>query len=160
LAAREYSSHLPVLMEAVRRTSGPIVELGTGLHSTPVLHWMCSLTERPLVSYETSEYYVEKLEGFRESWHDVRHVHDWDEVELERPWGLAFVDHKPGTRRKEDIRRLANWAQVIVVHDTCGKTDSKYRFSEVWPLFRWNYQHQVRPRTSAVSNFVDVTTWF
>jgi hypothetical protein len=158
--ARTYSSHLPVLMEAVRRTTGAIVELGVGRFSTPVLHWMCSLEQRQLVSYDTSSVFLSEVEDFREPWHDVRLITSWDWAELEQPWGLAFVDHAPGFRRKEDIRRLANWAEVIVVHDTCGRTDASYRFGEVWPLFKWQYQHPVRPRTTAVSNFADVRAWF
>jgi hypothetical protein len=154
---RAFSSHMPVLMEAVQRTTGAIVELGAGWFSTPLLHWMCSRTERPLVSVETSPDFYRRLETFRESWHDVRFVNTWDEAQLEQPWGVAFIDHAPVSRRKEDIKRLANWAEVIVAHDTC---DKRYQYGEVWPLFRWSYQHQVRPKTTIGSNFMDVAAWF
>lgn len=150
---------MPLLMEAVNRTTGPIAELGAGWFSTPLLHWMCAKTERRLVSYETSPNFAEKAEAFREPWHEIRWVPSWDYADLEQPWGLAFVDHKPGIRRKEDIRRLADWAQAIVAHDTCGRTDKDYRYSEIWHLFKWRADYQVRPKTTVVSNFVDVSGW-
>jgi hypothetical protein len=151
---------MPVLMEAVQRTTGAIVELGAGWFSTPLLHWMCSRTERRLVSYETSPEYHWKLESFCEPWHDVRLVSDWDDAELEQPWGVALIDHKPGLRRREDVKRLKDWAQAIVIHDTTEKDAHEYQYDEVWPLFQWSYQHQVRPKTTVVSNFVDVASWF
>lgn len=49
----KHSTHLAVLMEAVRRTAGPVLELGVGLYSTPVLHWLCYPTNRRLVSYDS-----------------------------------------------------------------------------------------------------------
>ena len=34
-------THLPVLMDIVSKTDGPILEIGTGVFSTPYLHWAC-----------------------------------------------------------------------------------------------------------------------
>ena len=48
-------SHLPVLIKMVLMTDGPILELGTGFFSTPVLHWLCAEKKRKLVSYDSSE---------------------------------------------------------------------------------------------------------
>jgi hypothetical protein len=154
---RSYSSHLPVLIRAVLATDGPVLEMGTGMFSTPVLHWLCA-EHRELVSYETDEKYAALAEQYREPWHAIRLVPDWDAALIERQWDVALVDHRPGERRKEDIRRLAPWARLIVVHDTCARDDKWYRYSDVFPLFRYSWSTRYRPRTTVLSNAVDVGT--
>ena len=36
-----YGTHLPLLMEFVLKTEGPILEQGAGMFSTPILHHLC-----------------------------------------------------------------------------------------------------------------------
>ena len=47
-----WSSYLPLLIKVLQCSEGPVLELGTGLVSTPVLHWLCFDMGRELVSYD------------------------------------------------------------------------------------------------------------
>ena len=38
---KDWSSHLPVLIKLMAMTSGDVLEVGTGIYSTPFLHWAC-----------------------------------------------------------------------------------------------------------------------
>ena len=93
-------SHLPVLVRALKATSGPVVELGAGMYSTPILHTLCEAEGRKLVTYENDPEYFEWATHYQGSLHDVRKVDDWDDVDLASVnWAVAFVDHAPNERR-------------------------------------------------------------
>ena len=157
----KHSTHLAVLMEAVRRTAGPVLELGVGLYSTPVLHWLCYPTNRRLVSYDSDAQWVYTHRDYVRGAHTVQHVNSFDEAPLEQPWDVAFVDHAPAERRAEDIRRLASWAQYVVVHDTEERQERHYGYSRIYPLFtsRYEFNQAGQPFTTVLSNFHDVSSF-
>jgi len=155
-----YCSYIPALLIALERVDGDVLELGSGMYSTPLLHWMCIDQNRLLVTYENDKKYFDISKAFETDIHEVIFVEDWDLINIERPWGVVLVDHGPGLRRREEIKRLANYAQCLVVHDSNGRLDHMYRYSEVYPLFKykWTY-HKGMPHTIVLSNFVDVSGW-
>lgn len=153
-----FGSHLPVLIRAVSLTDGPVLEMGMGHNSSLFLHWACATTKRPLVSYESQPAFYRFANQFKRDFHQVFCISNWAKAEIEREWDVAFIDHNPAWRRKEDIRRLANLAKYIVVHDTEGRNDSRFHYSEIFPLFKWQYNYDFyTPKTSVLSNFVDLS---
>lgn len=153
----DWSSHLPVLMYAMEHTEGDVLELGGGNFSTPYLHWECYKQGRSLTTYDDQHKYFKNLVNFQNEFHDVILAEDWDDIPIDREWGLAFVDHHPNTRRKEDIRRLTNLARVIVVHDT---EEPSYGYDIVYPLFKYRFDFtKTKTNTSVLSNFEDVSQW-
>lgn len=152
----EYSSHLPVLMRLVNDIRGPVLEMGVGIHSTPLLHWAC-FEKAKLVSYENAPQYLRYFKSYRSPWHDLILVKDWSEAKIEQYWWLAFIDHDPGIRRKEDIKRLANYAKYIVIHDTQLEKEDEHHYEEIYPLFKYRFDYKKNlPHTSVLSNFVDL----
>jgi len=153
-----YGSHLPVLLKAVSLTTGPVLELGMGIFSTPVLHWICSSQHRPLISYENTPEIYAQMEQFRDEYHQVSFVENWDLADLSGEWDVVLIDHHPAERRIVDIRRLANCTKYIVCHDTYWKQDRYYHYKEIFPLFRYRYDYTVyRPGyTSILSNLIDL----
>lgn len=153
-----YGSHLPVLMKLLSITDGDVLEMGTGLFSTPYLHWAC-FEKRRLVSYENSAQYYRYNKGYTYNnlLHEIHLIDTWDEADIERPWDIALIDHSPEMRRKEDIKRLANFAKYIVVHDTQPATEHEYDYHEIYPLFKYRYDFTKHPaNTSVLSNLVDL----
>lgn len=160
-------SHLPILTKLVNMTDGPILELGMGLFSTAYLHWVCFDSKRKLLTCENKPDYFElfdfkdkREEGNDYSYHQLVFVEndDWDKIDLSGHWSIVLVDHAPGTRRKDEIKRLANSADYIVVHDTNGRHDRHYKYSEVYPLFKYRYDYtKAYPYTSVLSNFKDLS---
>ena len=162
---KNYCSYLPALVKALEMVDGDVLELGAGLHSTMFLHWMCQKQGRLLFTYENNEYWynlVKHCDGDRHEsgFHKIYLIDNWDSIDIEKPWGIVFVDHGPGIRRKEEIRRLANYAQCLVVHDARGRNDKDYRYSEIYPLFKYRQKYgSVLSQAVLLSNFVDVTKW-
>src|SRR3954465_681875 len=60
----ETSTHFPLLIKLVQMTQGPILELGSGLFSTPLLHWLCFEQERELHTWEKYEHYLDFAKKF------------------------------------------------------------------------------------------------
>ena len=150
-------SHLPILIKLVLMTDGPILELGTGFYSTPVLHWLCAEKNRKLVSYDSSDKYIEIAKNYITDWHEVRFVTDWSKINISRHWGLVFVDHYPAQQRRLEIERVANNADYVIAHDSELEHDKDYQYSKVAPLFKHRYDYnKFYPPTVVFSNFKDL----
>jgi hypothetical protein len=130
-------------------TTGPIAELGVGGFSTPILHGLCELAKRPLVSYENDPDFYEWAKYYGTDWHDVIYVQDWEHVNLSDPWSVAFVDHAPKSTRSGVAAKVVH-AEYVVAHDS---EDRQYRYAEILPLFKWvkNYT-LLHPHTLILSN--------
>jgi hypothetical protein len=157
-------SHLPILMKIMSMTDGPVLELGMGLFSTPFLHWACYDAKRKLTSYENKQHFYELFDFYdrREdvndySYHEINLVENWDDVVFSGQYSIALIDHNPGPRRKDEIRRLANSVDYMIVHDANGRHDKYYKFTEIYPLFKYRKDITVYPQTTILSNFKDLS---
>ncbi len=84
-------SHFPVLAAAVARTAGqgPVLELGMGDYSTPMLHLLCH--DRLLVSADNSARWVARYEAFRSPRHELHFVDVVHDTETEPDQVAATV---------------------------------------------------------------------
>jgi hypothetical protein len=155
-------SHAPILALVVSRTTGPVLECGTGQFSTPLLHLLC--LERKLISLETDPVWLEQNVHLASPMHEFKLVHNWDEMVplfQSRFWDVAFADHSPGlgqpqttSVRHKTVAALANHAKFIVVHDTENAPASDYRFETVFATFKYRHDIKIwRPWTTILSNF-------
>lgn len=156
-----YLSHIPVLSAAVNIAPGPVLELGAGLGSTLLLHGLCGISKRKLVTLETDELWLRKFMNFGRSWHEFRLVDSYlDLPEYQQKWGLSFVDHGIAEQRGQSVLKLRDISDIIVCHDTCHYF--LYGYEPVLSAFkyRWNYKpHGLggsNPMTTVVSQTVDV----
>mgnify|MGYP001497723810 CR=1 FL=1 len=149
-----YSSHMPVLLKIMSLTSGPVLEMGVGVCSTIILHYLCMGAGRQLISYENNEKYTRGLMQFHGGFHEIKVVDNWDAIDILKPWSVAFIDHAPMERRKVDAGRLANYAEYVICHDSEPKHDRYYKYSEIYPLFKYRYNYEkLFPHTVVLSNF-------
>jgi hypothetical protein len=155
-----YATHLPALMRALERSGYCwILEMGMGVFSTPFLHYESWVRGWPLFSYDNDTEWAKFFiaQGYSDYPHEIRIVTDWDKADLGHEWGVALVDHSPGSRRRVDIARLAHNAHYIVAHDANGRYDKEYRYSEVYPLFKYKTVWDAEARhTVVLSNFHDL----
>jgi hypothetical protein len=153
-----YGSHLPVLMRALDKTEGTILEFGMGEYSTAIISMMARLQGRKAHFFETNKEwfdYVRTKYGNRMC--EFNLVENWDDVRIKKMAGFAFIDHAPDERRKEEIKRFANSIMVIAVHDSQPKADKHFRYSEVFPLFKYKRDFtKYSPHTTLLSNFVSL----
>src|SRR5260221_3331062 len=150
-------THMVPLAVAVARTAGagPVLELGMGDHSTPLLHLLCA--DRLLVSADSSDAWAGRFEPFRSQIHQIHAVPDWRRFHVieDHQWAVTFVDSTPSHERPALLARLAGRATYVVVHDT----DPDVEFSAVFGLqevldgFKYRSDYRIfRPFTTVVSN--------
>lgn len=155
-----YSTHLPVLMEVMNRTYGDVLELGPGVFSTPVLHWMCETKKRNLLTIESDIKWLRFCREFYQTeHHKFLYVENWDQCKdvIDKQWDVVLVDHSPSERRIVEIRQLANKAKYIVCHDSDPWKDREYHYSTIYPLFKYKFEFtEVSHNTVLLSNFIDL----
>lgn len=152
-----YGSHLPVIVRVVEATNGPILELGMGTYSTPILDLLCRESKRLLVSYDNDPDWFEKNKAWECDFHKVYFVDNYDKADIDNVhWGVAIIDHKPAERRIIDIERLAQKVNFLIVHDTEETWEKDFHYRSVFPLFKYRYDYTIcRPATTILSNFFD-----
>lgn len=144
-----YATHQPMLVAAVMESNGPVLELGMGDSSTPLLHILCP--HRKLLSFESDKAWSNKFSYLNTGSHALIHVDSYDAADgaLKENWAVAFVDHGPEERRIVDIRKLTH-AQFVVVHDWEVPV---YRYSEIESFFKEKIIcKRLTPWTAVLSN--------
>lgn len=149
-------SHIAVLAAAVARTTGPVIECGTGWWSTPLLHLLCK--GRRLLSCETDKEWLSQVQSMESEWHQFKRVEKWADVsQIDTvDWAVAFVDGAPGEERIDIIRRLKARTTYIVAHDTCADrpgSGGNYGWKQLEGLFKYEVIYKgVRPWTTVYSD--------
>jgi hypothetical protein len=167
----KYGTHTHPLLTAVLNTNGPVFEMGCGDYSTPMLHEICKSQKKQLLSSDTSREWIKLFLDLESSFHKFTHVpvyeddweknpkpELWDNIGNDTNWGVVFIDHRPGERRKVDIARFADKTEIIVVHDT---ESSCYDYESVFHTFKYRYDYKrYDVYTTLVSNTFDVSKLF
>lgn len=149
------STHNPMLIKTIVISDGPVLEIGAGLYSTPLMHWLCKMLGRKLVTYENNPSFYGFAKKFISKGHRVRFIKNWDEMDFKTHWGVVLIDHDPDTRRVIDLINFKDKADYIVIHDT--DMEDKYNWGKAWPYFKYRFDwKECRPWTTVVSNFKDL----
>ena len=155
-----YFSHISVLSAAILRTSGPVLELGAGLGSTLMLHGLCGISNRKLVTIESNVAWLDKFIHLERSWHELKLVDSFiDLPEYSKSWGLVFIDHGISEQRGHSLMALHD-VQMVVCHDTCHYFLYNYIPGLNEFKYRWNYKPASTPMTSVVSQIINVSQIF
>lgn len=168
------ATHIFTLIAAVINTDGAVLEMGCGDWSTPLLHILCSVKKRYLLSTETNKKWMETFTYLATPWHEFKYLpvyqddEDlnpdpklWDQIGANQHWSVVFIDHKPALRRAIDIQRLRNNADIIVAHDTEPESNYYYNYEAVLSTFKYRYIDDIyRPHTTIVSDSIDVSKFF
>lgn len=149
----------------MNKTDGDVLELGMGLFSTPYLHYACTVGKRKLLSLENDPGWLRHFKAsdfihflYPNEYHQLELVDVYEDSPLiAKTWDVVLVDQTPDTSRKETIKKLANLAKYIVIHDSNERDEKKYHYSEIYPLFKYKRIWDKDDRHATVlSNFVDL----
>lgn len=149
-----WCNHRPLLLLSLYLTIGPVYEFGSGEGSTPYLRSFCTKAGRRFYSFDNSEIWCEKTKS--------HYVESWDLDGLYVPCGVCFIDHAPGEHRHVAVERLADKADIIVIHDTEEGGQGNYMFDKIWYLFKYrlNYNRLVGGAgATAVSNKINLNEY-
>lgn len=120
-ATNEFATHQPVLHELLKRTAGPVLELGCGAGSTPLIHQFAP--GRKIVTVDNDPTWLIPLKNQYENQdHQFLLVADWKEAlqdpRLQGPWDVVFVDQNPWEARHESLLKFKDTAQFLLLHDS------------------------------------------
>jgi len=105
-------THLPALIRAVLHTPGPVLEMGAGYYSTPVLAEL----GREVTTVEHSEGWIDIAQRFHPDVLGMPYA-DARKVLEGRRWGVVFLDHEDADRIV-DRAFFASRCEIMVIHDT------------------------------------------
>ena len=74
LGSANWGTHMTPLITAVSHTEGPILEMGCGDFSTPILHAICSPTKRFLLTTESHRSWMDLFLDLKNDWHHFEYV--------------------------------------------------------------------------------------
>ena len=163
-----YGSHLPCLIKAVEKTGGDILEFGTGIFSTPYLRYVAMLQDRLLVSVENFKPWYDFMLKYYENsaYHEMVFVENYADFDIGIPvrlngqrdrWGIVLIDQTPDSSRAEEIIRLKDKAEYIVIHDSNPSNDRVTKYSTIYPHFKYKTDwHGDKNRATVLSNFNDL----
>lgn len=175
-----FSTHQPLLVAALLKTQGPILEMGGGNYSTPLVSAFANVQRREAHTVETNAAMHELLKRFSSPFHKIWQVNGYDfapdgrflpradttraqyiEIQArfladfcqERPrrWSVVFIDQAPGYLRVPAIEHFADAADFIVTHDT--EMAEAYGFEPCLSAFRYRWDSRIQvPYSTIVSN--------
>ncbi len=164
-----WSSHQPILIHTLNTiTEGDVLEYGMGWNSTPLMHMICGMQGRKLLSVETHPGWFAKFEKNKSENHGMLLISPdellkWDHVLFKQKYSIAFIDGGPEGARQGFMDALADNVDYFVVHDT-EEWAGKFRypgFSYQWDFSRFKHQYHLQkggPASSLLSNLPEINT--
>lgn len=128
-----FCTHQPVLIEAVKRTKGPILEMGSGEGSTVLLHKLCGDSrEIWTVDHDPSwlRKYSGQFPGANHVFHALTFAGMLHSTALRREWGIVFLDQGDWQSREDCLGVLKEYAEIVIVHDSdayAGRFDPQFK---------------------------------
>jgi len=140
----------------------PVLELGVGWNSTPLLHWMCKEKGLLLRSFESDPEWLELFRSFESESHKLSHHDFMTELDFGGGLGLVFVDHRPSRKRRSSAKFYADKADFIVLHDSDLADNPAYKYTPIYGNFkyRFEYKNVDKPFTMVLSNKIDIERLF
>ena len=160
-----YATHLGPLIACMNKSTGDVLELGMGLFSTPYLHYACTVDKRNLLSLENDRGWYKQFNHsdfmqflYPNDYHKLEFVDIYEDSPLiDKEWDVVLVDQTPDLSRKETVKKLANKAKYIIIHDSNEQHEKTYHYSEIYPLFKYKRVWDLDNRHATVlSNFVEL----
>lgn len=146
-----WDNHRPLLLLALELTTGPAIEFGAGEGSTPWLRNYLAENNRSFLTYESNMEWAEMTGSY--------YVTSWENPELYRDCAVCFIDHAPGEHRKVAVERMADKADIIVVHDTELNGAGDYQLEPILSTFKFRLNYNRLgggAGATAVSNTIDL----
>jgi hypothetical protein len=142
-----YGTHLVPLMACVVETSGPVLELGCGRWSTPVLRAYCLAAKREFVSVDSNRKWADRIGkplGMTIGFPRLEEL-------ARREWSVVLVDHDPWFVRVYDANRFSK-SEFVLVHDSQFE-DIAPQLAQSLPNWQHHYEYTgASPNTMILSN--------
>lgn len=168
-----HGSHISFLIKLMDLVDRPVIELGVGYGSTPLLHWLCKEKGLRLISMESDREWMKLFEDYQSQDHKLAQcdfennglemmmelaLHVEDESKLQRA-GLVFIDHRPARKRRSSAKLFHDKADIVVLHDSELADNPAYKYTPIYDLFKYKLEYTAvgKPYTIALSNYINLS---
>lgn len=150
-----FATHMPLLLACLRHTNGPVLELGSGWFSTPLV--AAFATDRLVRTIETNPQWYDRVsqiatfQPITHHRHQIVYVPDYNDAPMDdHQWSVVLLDHEPPPRRGIDALRLKARSQLIIGHDS---EHPDYGYGPAFDAFKYRFTlSSVFPWTTVVSD--------
>lgn len=148
-------SHIPLLIKLMPKVNLPILELGMGWNSTPLLHWLAKEKGLFIYSFESDPEWIKFFEEYKDEGHSVNLTNF--ENTFPGNYGLVFIDHRPAYKRKYSALKYKDTADYIVLHDS--EQGKPYSYDKIIDQFEDHFEYKSvgKPYTLVLSNRKSLT---
>jgi len=157
-------THIPVLVKLLNHLNKPVLELGIGWSSTPLLHWVCQEKNLKLISIESDGEWIKNFRTFRSKNHSIFQTDENFTLNFDLPedFSLVFIDHKPARKRRSSAILFKDRADFIVLHDSELADHKAYKYTPIYDLFKYKFEYKGvgEPYTMVLSNKINLKEIF
>ena len=130
---KDEASHQPVLFEAIRSTTGNILELGAGYSSTEQIHKMAG--DRLIVTVDDHMEWLDNFKHLETDKHRFVLLSDDLFKRIGYQWSVVLVDLFTWEQRMWAIDKIKDKADYVVIHDAEGKNLGRFfKYSREYAL--------------------------
>jgi hypothetical protein len=161
-----WGTHQPVLYEAVKRSHGDVLELGSGFNSTPMIHALTENTDRKVLTVDHDANWLSKFLHLQTPNHEFRVLGSYEDIrQIQGVFSVVFIDEGNWESRAESLKYFADKATYLVLHDSDYiERQLEFKFAEHFAYFKTYmplqpYPYETGPPTTLLSNIIDVRQW-
>ena len=161
-----FSTHQPPLIHMLNTiVEGDVLEFGMGWHSTPIMHLLCGIQGRNLLSVDTDKNWFDKFKDYRAPWHQLQlseqePIFKGQHSMFDKHYAIAFVDAAPAQIRQPVIERIKDVADYVIVHDSeCTFQGRKNAYAYDFSMYKHVLHFRpMNSATSVLSNLDEIPT--
>lgn len=146
-----WGTHAPMLASVIATASpGPVLEIGVGRCSSPLVVEMCRAMGRDLVGIDSELAWLAELDDL--NYPQRVHMPDWAELPAwmaDKYFAVIFIDNGPGDARLPTLKAARGHAEFIVCHDTFNP-GYLIGFDAYLSTFKYKSDYTLMPSTTSV----------
>lgn len=127
----QYATHQPILEQAIKYSSGNILECGSGEGSTLFIKELIKNSDRKLITLESHPEYFNKYKSYEDDHHEIHFINtgndnvdstgekwiNYIENNIKTDFDVVFLDQSPWISRTYCLNYFKNKAKFIIIHD-------------------------------------------
>lgn len=159
-------THVPILSALLTKTGGPVIELGTGHYSTPLLYYVAKTSGRLVLSVDTNKEWNDYFEMIFNSEHHKFYCTDnrlismefnkseWKDIK----WDVAFIDCGPDVDRVKCVDLFRNKSKYIIIHDAEPRAVA-YGWGDIFDTFPNKFYYDFYGNGTIVVSMEEDCSW-
>jgi hypothetical protein len=162
-----FATHLSATITCAIRSGAiwphsPILELGCGHYSTPLLSSIAKIQNRKFKVITSSAQWAQSFSDLACEFESIEYER-WPDVDLcDAEWGMVLIDNEESSHRRfAQLFKLPKHAKVVVLHDANRIDEQNISWGPIQLLYEHLYFFErYQPSTAILSQEINPKEWF